>query len=147
MPNGVIYDTDAGILASAMRVSSTIIPLVIDGPEFWALCFLNITVCVLRHLDIFEPKLYHVNLPWGLTSATGSLMTFFVCFYNKHVFERYNVLYDLTKAMEECCLEIVSSLRVQVPNREVQRKVAKLLLVSCFMFFYERTSLESEEGG
>jgi len=139
MPNGVPYDTEAGILASAMRISSTIIPLVIDGPEFWCLCVLNITVCVLRHLGIFEPKVYNVDLPWGLTSATGSLMTFFVCFYNKHVFERYNTIYDLTKFMEECCLQIVSGLRVQIPDREVQRKVAKLLLVSNFMFYYERT--------
>jgi len=137
--NGVPYDTEAGILASAMRISSTIIPLVIDGPEFWALCFLNITACILRHMDIFDPHAYHVDLPWGLTNATGSLMTFFVCFYNKHVFERYNTLYDLTKYMEECTLEIVSSLRVQIPDKTVQRKVSKLLLVSCFMFYYERT--------
>lgn len=147
MPNGVPYDTEAGIMASAFRITSTIIPLVVDGIEFWALCFLNITVCILRHLDIFEPKMYNIDLPWGLTSATGSLMTFFVCFYNKHVFERYNVIYDLTKFMEECCVEMVSSLRVQVPEREVQRKVSKLLLVSCFMFFYERTGTSNAEEG
>lgn len=150
MPNGVVYDTDAGILSSAMHISSTIIPLVIDGPEFWGLCFLNITVCVLRQIGMFHPKEYKVNLPWELTGATGSLMTFFVCFYNKHVFERYNTLYDLTKKMEECILEIVSSLRVQVPEKEVQRKVAKYLLASSFMFYYERTgsgSPDEQSGG
>lgn len=144
MPNGVPYDTEAGILSSAMRISSTVIPLVIDGPEFWILCLLNLTVCWMRHNDIFHPSDYHVDLPWGLTSATGSLMTFFVCFYNKHVFERYNQVYDLTKTMEECCLQMVSTLRVQIDDKEVQRKIAKLLLVSCFMFYYERTSTDGE---
>ena len=32
------------------------------------------------------------------TRAAGSLMTFFVCFYNQHVFGRYNKLYNLTKS-------------------------------------------------
>jgi len=145
MPNGVPYDTEAGILSSAMQIRSTVIPLVIDGPEFWGLCLLNITVCILRHNGVFNPDQYHVNLPWGLTSATGSLMTFFVCFYNKHVFERYNTVYDLTKFMEECCLQMVSSLRVNGLEKEVQRKVAKLLLVSCFMFYFERTEGNSTD--
>lgn len=128
-----------------MRIASTVIPLVIDGPEFWALCLLNITVCILRHSGVFHPDAYHVNLPWGLTSATGSLMTFFVCFYNKHVFERYNTVYDLTKFMEECCLQIISSIRVNVADKEVQRKVTKLLFVSILMFYYERTGTCTEE--
>jgi predicted membrane chloride channel (bestrophin family) len=146
MPNGVPYDTEAGILASAIQIKSTVIPLVIDGPEFWILCILNITICVLRHSGFFDPTYYHINLPWGLTSATGSLMTFFVCFYNKHVFERYNTVYDLTKFMEECILQMVSNLRVSTSDREVQRKVAKLLLVSCFMFYYERTGGTEEDA-
>lgn len=148
MKNGVPYDTEAGILVTALRVTSTIIPLVIDGPEFWGLCLLNITVCCLRHLGVFNPKEYQVNLPWELTGATGSLMTFFVCFYNKHVFERYNTVYDITKKMEEIILEIVSSLCVQIPQREVQRKVAKYLLASLFMFYFERTgSSGPDEAG
>lgn len=144
MPNGVAYDTEAGILSIAFRMKHTIIPDVVDGPEFWGLCFLNISVCICRHLGIFEPRHLNVDLPWGLTGATGSLMTFFVCFYNRHVFERYNVIYDITKYMEESCLQTVSSVRVQVPDRAVQRKVSKLLLASCFMFFYEQTTGGSE---
>lgn len=145
MTGGTAYDTNAGILVTALRISSTIIPEVLAGKEFWVLCLLNLTVCISRRLEIFNPEAYNVNLPWGLTSATGSLMTFFVCFYNRHVFERYNLLYDITKQMAECCLELVSNLRVNVPEPEVQRKVSKYLLTSCFLFFFERTGEQSHE--
>lgn len=143
--SGKPYDASAGIIETALRYGSTIIPMVLEGKEFWVLLFLNLTVSITRHMDLIDPKAFHLDLPWGLTGVTGSLMTFFVCFYNQHVFGRYNKLYNLTKKMCETCLEIVSILRVQVPNKAHQRKVAKLVVSSCFMFFYERT--ESENGG
>lgn len=136
---GVQYDSSAGICATSMRVTSTIIPMVLGGFEFWVLLSLNATVCITKHAGFFDPKVWHVDLPWGLTGVTGSLMTFFVCFYNQHVFGRYNKLYDLTKKMLENCLECVSFLKIQVPNKGAQRKIAKLLIASCFMFFFERS--------
>lgn len=139
------YDASAGIIQTALKFSSTIIPMVLGGFEFWLLLFMNVGVSTLRHLGIFDPTEYHMDLPWGLTGVTGSLMTFFVCFYNQHVFGRYNKLYNLTKKMCENCLEIVSILRVQVPNKSTQRKIAKLIIASCFMFFYERTETEKEK--
>jgi len=136
---GVAYDASAGIIEVAFRFTSTIIPMVLGGFEFWLLLVMNIVVCTLRHMGIFNPEQYHVDLPWGLTGVTGSLMTFFVCFYNQHVFGRYNKLYVLSKRMTEDCLEIVSVLRVQVQNKRGQRKIAKLVIASSFMFFFERT--------
>lgn len=139
MPNGIAYDTDAGILVTSLRISQTIIPEVVRGFEFWILCALNVIVCICRHCHLFHPEDYDVNLPWGLTTATGSLMTFFVCFYNRHVFERYNLLYDISKRMEESCLEVLSFLKLSEPKKEVHLKVTKFLLTSCFLFFFERT--------
>merc|ERR1719161_1019629 len=143
---GVAYDASAGIIVTALRIASTIIPLVIDGPEFWVLLVFNSVICFARHLDLIDPEAYHLDLPWGLTGVTGSLMTFFVCFYNSHVFSRYNHLYDLTKAMEENTLELVSVLRLQIEDKRLVRKVSKLVLSSCFMFFFERTQSDCEEG-
>merc|ERR1719149_604544 len=90
--------------------------MVVTGFEFWLLLFMNCSVSFARHYCGFHPEAYHLDLPWGLTGVTGSLMTFFVCFYNQNVFGRYNKLYLLTKRMTEYCLEIISVLRVQVKD-------------------------------
>lgn len=120
--------------------------MVLQGGEFWFLLVLNITVSTSRHLGMFSPEVYHVDLPWGLTGVTGSLMTFFVCFYNQHVFSRYQKLYALTKHMGEACIEIVSILRVQVEDVVTRRKIAKLVISSCIMFFFERTECGDTVG-
>merc|ERR1719407_352295 len=105
---------------------------------------MNLVVCVTKHLNLFDPTEYHIDLPFGLTGVTGSLMTFFVCFYNGHVFGRYNKLYDLTQLMGETLLELVSYLKLQVDQRGAREKIAKLAIASCFTFFFERT--ETDEG-
>merc|ERR1719335_1297434 len=109
-------------METAFRLSSTIIPEVVKGKEFWLLLGFNVAVTSLRHFGVFEPHDYNLHLPFGLTGVTGSLMTFFVCFYNGHVFSRYNKIYDLTQAMFEQCLELISMLRVQVAHVGIQRK-------------------------
>jgi len=142
--SGVQYDTSGGIIEVAFTWSHTIIPMVLGGFEFWVLLFANVFVSTMSHLHIFHPKSYHMDLPFGLTGVTGSLMTFFVCFYNQHIFGRYNRMYSLTKRMQEQCLEIVSILRVQVPHKASQRQIAKLVITSSFMFFFERTENEAD---
>jgi len=144
---GVEYDASAGIMQTALRFKSTIFPMVLEGSEFWILLIFNLIVTFTRHMGIFTPEVYHIDLPWGLTGVTGSLMTFFVCFYNSHVFKRYQKLYHLTKHMGEACLEIVSILRTQVHNRPARRKIAKLVMSSCLMFFFERTENQEAETG
>merc|ERR1719440_409185 len=105
---------------------------------------MNLTFCFCRHMGWYHPEKYHMDLPWGLTGVTGSLMTFFVCFYNQNVFGRYNRLYSLTKRMTEDCLEVVSILRVQVKHKSAQRRIAKLVIAASFMFFFERTEGSDE---
>merc|ERR1719191_2197511 len=117
---GVAYDASAGIIVTALRIASTIIPEVLSGWEFWALLIFNSAICIARHTGAFEPHQYRIDLPWGLTGVTGSLMTFFVCFYNAHVFGRYNKLYDITQLMAETILELVSLVRLQIDDRAVQ---------------------------
>mmetsp|Transcript_94011 Transcript_94011/g.166467 ORF Transcript_94011/g.166467 Transcript_94011/m.166467 type:complete len:355 (-) Transcript_94011:113-1177(-) len=141
----VEYDTNDGIFITAVRISKTIIPEVVVCKEFWILLILNITVRTLRAYEIFEPEANDVDLPWKLTGVTGSLMAFFVCFYNGHQFTRYNMLYEITQELNETLIELNTKLRVELPNRAVQRKVAKLVLASIYIFYFERTG--SGDGG
>lgn len=136
---GVAYCATDGITWSALQFKSTIIPMVIDGIEFYGLLLLNVSVFVSCRMGWYSPADYHLNLPFFLCGATGSLMTFFVCFYNSHVFSRYQKLYHITKQMSENTLAIVSLLRVVVADIRDRRRIAKLLLASCLMFFFERT--------
>jgi len=142
----VDYDADTGMVMSAFRFKSTIIPMVVDGPEFWLFLILNVFICGLRHAGMFNPELYHCDLPWDLTGTTGSLMTFFVVFYNSHVFGRYNKLYDLTKSMLENALRTAAMLRVLVPDERVHHQVCKYMLASMMIFFFERTTNETDDA-
>jgi len=142
----VTYKPNSGITVAAFRCTSTIIPMVLKEAEFWVLLVFNITVCTLRRLDVFNPETFHVDLPWSLTGVTGSLMTFFVVFYNGHVFSRYNRLYDQTKGMCENALKVCCMLRVQVYDDLIMWKVAKWVMSSILMFFFERTNHGEDPG-
>jgi len=126
-------------VTAALRVRKTIIPDVLDGKEFWILFILNLTVRTLRAYDIIRPEVIHVDLPWHLTGVTGSLMTFFVCFYNGHQFGRYNRLYDVTQDLLEIVVQLCCKLRVEISDRQLSRKIAKLVTASVIMFFFERS--------
>lgn len=139
------YDTNDGIFITAVRFWGTIIPEVMSGKEFWILLVLNILVRTTRAYGIFDPETFDADLPWELTGVTGSLMAFFVCFYNGHQFGRYNMLYDVTQELNEVLIELNSKLRVEIPDRSVQRKIAKLVLASIYIFYFERTG--TGDGG
>lgn len=133
------YDSSSGIVVSAFRFKSTIIPMVVDGPEFWLFLILNIFICVMRHMGLFNPEIFHLDLPWDLTGTTGSLMTFFVVFYNSHVFGRYTKLYTLTKTMLECAVKVAAMLRVCIPDERIHWKICKYVMASILIFLFERT--------
>eukprot|EP00928_Gymnodinium_smaydae_P062815 TRINITY_DN46587_c0_g1_i1.p1 TRINITY_DN46587_c0_g1~~TRINITY_DN46587_c0_g1_i1.p1 ORF type:complete len:388 (+),score=73.49 TRINITY_DN46587_c0_g1_i1:224-1387(+) len=131
---GVSYDPSDSIMQTALRTKSTIIPPVIGGSTFWLLLLLNVGIVVARRTGYYEPHLYNLELPWDLTDVTGGLMTFFVCFYNQHVFGRYNKLYNIMKRMTEVGMEIVSILRAQCPSKEDRITVARLIVANIVMF-------------
>mmetsp|Transcript_79675 Transcript_79675/g.221715 ORF Transcript_79675/g.221715 Transcript_79675/m.221715 type:complete len:367 (+) Transcript_79675:165-1265(+) len=133
------YDSSLGIVTSALffRFSSTIIPSVITDKEFWILLLLNVTVFSMKALGFYHPDHWNLDLPFSLTGTTGGLMTFFVVFYNGHVFSRYNDLYDLTKEMFEVCINVAVILRVHIPDERLRWKVAQLLLSSCLVHLFE----------
>lgn len=140
------YNTEDGIVQAALRVRQTIIPDVLDGKEFWILFLLNLAVRIMRKYDIITPGAFNADLPWHLTGVTGSLMTFFVCFYNGHQFGRYNRLYDVTQDLLEIVVQLVCKLKVEIPDRQLQRKIAKLVTASVVMFFFERSGGGGDDG-
>lgn len=141
------YNTEDGIVLAALRVKQTIIPDVLDGKEFWILLILNLAVRLMRKYDVFNPGDFNADLPWHLTGVTGSLMTFFVCFYNGHQFGRYNRLYDVTQDLLEIVVQLCAKLRVEVPDRQLQRRIAKLVTGSVVMFFFERSTDSGSDTG
>lgn len=128
------YDVDEGIGEVAFRIAGTVIPEVVAAPEFWVLLILNISVRGSRALDLFHPSDLNIDLPWGLTGITSSLMTFFVCFYNGQQFGRYNHIYDVTQDMFEQAIRFASLAKLQVKHEDVQKKTAKLIVASIFIF-------------
>jgi predicted membrane chloride channel (bestrophin family) len=140
------YNTEDGIVQAALRVKQTIIPDVLDGKEFWILFILNLAIVTMRKHDIITPEAFDVDLPWHLTGVTGSLMTFFVCFYNGHQFGRYNRLYDVTQDLLEIVVQLCSKLRVEISDRQLRRKVSKLVTGSVVMFFFERSGGCGDDG-
>jgi len=72
-------------------------------------------------------------------------MTFFVVFYNSNCFGRYNDLYKVTKEMAGAILELSSSLKGRVEQKKHQRRAIRLMLASCFVFFYERENDDIKE--
>lgn len=137
----VEYDSTLGIIKSALRFRSTVIPLVILRPEFFILLGINLTVTFAYKVGYFVPDEYHTDLPLALTGVTGGLMTFFVVFYNGNVFTRYQRLYELTKGMNEHCLYVVSILDKELKDKAYTRRLSRMLLASCFLFFFERTPI------
>jgi len=73
-------------------------------------------------------------------------MTFFVVFYNGHVFGRYNDLYDRVREMFEVCVYIAHLLRVNIRDERARWKVGKLTLAATFIFCYERTDHPEDEA-
>eukprot|EP00927_Polykrikos_kofoidii_P065178 TRINITY_DN60968_c0_g1_i1.p1 TRINITY_DN60968_c0_g1~~TRINITY_DN60968_c0_g1_i1.p1 ORF type:complete len:355 (-),score=49.42 TRINITY_DN60968_c0_g1_i1:2-1066(-) len=138
----IAYDGTTGMCASALRYSSTIIPCVITDKEFWILFFMNLIVFLMRKAGLFHPEHFHVDLPWELTGTTGGLMTFFVIFYNNHVFNRYQALYESSMEAMERCTECAQLLCIHISDKRVRTKVAKYMLANICFFFLER----SQEG-
>eukprot|EP00927_Polykrikos_kofoidii_P029635 TRINITY_DN25600_c0_g1_i1.p1 TRINITY_DN25600_c0_g1~~TRINITY_DN25600_c0_g1_i1.p1 ORF type:complete len:408 (+),score=58.93 TRINITY_DN25600_c0_g1_i1:218-1441(+) len=141
----VVYQTDGGLLRSALRWRHTIIPMVLTKPEFFLFLGLNLTINWAYKAGLFNPVDYHMDLAMSLTSVTGGLMTFFVVFYNGNVFTRYSKLHVLTKTMNEKCLIIVSIISKEVKSKNVARKLGRMVLASAFVFCF--TYMKDEDRG
>jgi len=140
----VEYDAGAGIIETAFRLNSTVVVAVFGKTEFYLLLFIHLVISASFKLKYFDPGPLHLELAMGLTGITGSLMTFFVVFYNGNVFARYNQLYVLTKNMNELCLYAASIFTREIKCQDLQRKLSRMLLASAFLFFFERT--QSTDG-
>eukprot|EP00928_Gymnodinium_smaydae_P096932 TRINITY_DN8664_c0_g1_i1.p1 TRINITY_DN8664_c0_g1~~TRINITY_DN8664_c0_g1_i1.p1 ORF type:complete len:390 (+),score=97.53 TRINITY_DN8664_c0_g1_i1:264-1433(+) len=133
------YDNTIGIVRTALHFHGTVIPAVLVKAEVYILLFTNVAVGYVKRSGMYHPGEYHMDLAMNLTQITGPLMTFFVVFYNGNVFARYQLLYELSRNMNENCLYIVSIADKELKNKALLRKLARLLLCSTILFFFERT--------
>ena len=143
----VKYDPGSGIISTALRIKATVLVDVLGSFTFYWLLVFHTGVKVAVIQGYFDPEEYKIPLPMGLTGITGSLMTFFVCFYNGNVFGRFNKLYELVKNMNEQCLYAVAQLHRELNDIGTLRKVTRMLLASCFIFFFERTADDDQPEG
>lgn len=140
------YDARKGALRTVLTLKDTVIQQVLQRWEFYALMCFHFGVRISHQGGYFNPEDYGLTLPIILTHVTGSLMTFFVVFYNSNVFARYNQFYVLTKNLNESCLNVVLQLSIEVKEHKVKRKLVRMMLASCFIFFFERTPSQSTEA-
>eukprot|EP00927_Polykrikos_kofoidii_P000536 TRINITY_DN10193_c0_g1_i1.p1 TRINITY_DN10193_c0_g1~~TRINITY_DN10193_c0_g1_i1.p1 ORF type:complete len:1018 (-),score=200.57 TRINITY_DN10193_c0_g1_i1:485-3538(-) len=141
----VDYDNTRGILSVAFLLKDTVVGQVLARPEFYLLLMFHLFMVIACKSGYYDPERLHMELPMSLTGVTGSLMTFFVVFYNSHVFARYNRLYEITKNLNEYCLHTVSILSREIPCTNTRRKMARMLLASTFIFFFQRTPISQHE--
>eukprot|EP00927_Polykrikos_kofoidii_P039489 TRINITY_DN33859_c0_g1_i1.p1 TRINITY_DN33859_c0_g1~~TRINITY_DN33859_c0_g1_i1.p1 ORF type:complete len:401 (-),score=50.12 TRINITY_DN33859_c0_g1_i1:15-1217(-) len=133
----VKYDLSKGILAISLQLKSTVFANVIRRYEFYALLGFHLLVNFAIKIGYLEPAEDHVQNLNSLSRMTGTIAALYVVFYNGHVFVRFNSLYELTKSISEECLHAVAVLTREIPSKVVVRKLARLMIASAFVFFFE----------
>lgn len=142
----VKYDHTVGILGAALRYKRTVIPHVLKNPLFWILNVFHVALSVSHRLQYFSVQHDHMELPMHLTKVTGGLMTFFVVFYTSNVFKRYNMLHESARRINVHSLEIVAFLAREIKNRNTIRRLTRMIVGSCFLFYFELTPDPTEES-
>eukprot|EP00928_Gymnodinium_smaydae_P028707 TRINITY_DN21834_c0_g1_i1.p1 TRINITY_DN21834_c0_g1~~TRINITY_DN21834_c0_g1_i1.p1 ORF type:complete len:414 (-),score=57.74 TRINITY_DN21834_c0_g1_i1:109-1350(-) len=135
----ISYDPSKGIVVTALRMHATVIPLVLLKAEFYILLGINLSICYAVRTGYYDPFAIQAQLSMKLTTITGSLMTFFVVFYNGNAFSRYQKLYELVKGMIESSLYIASIIEKEIADRSLVRKLGRWLMASLMVFFFERS--------
>lgn len=132
------YDTSQGIIAVAFRLRSTVIPTVLQKSEFYFLSALNLALFHACRVGNYSPDEYHAFMSMKLTAVTGSLMTFFIVFYNAHMYARYQELHLHTRGILENVMYICAIASKELDQKRLVQKMSRWLLASCFIFFFER---------
>lgn len=125
-----------GVTRSIIHVRGSVIPLVLRNPAPYVLTVLNAATMFSVKFGYFEPEKYHVQIHPHHSAMLTALMTFFLVFYNGHVFKRYNRIHCLMMDMSELCLELASMIARSMPSRESALKLVRMLLASTFMFYF-----------
>lgn len=142
----VFYDPTEGIATIALKLGQSVIPLVLVRPEFYILLGLNLSFYYSVRVGYFVPEDSHLKLSMPLTMVTGSLMTFFVVFYNGNVFTRYNALYTLTMGIVENTVYVVSLLDREIDNKDLVRRLTRWVIASVVIHFASLTGGLTDEA-
>lgn len=137
--SGAEYDPGKGIFATAFSCRSTVVPGVMLRAEFYLFLGINLSFAYSAKTGWYDPGELHLSLDFKITALTGSLMTFFVIFYNGSVFSRYLLLDAITKNMNDNCVYIASTLVREIPDKALVRILTRWLMCSILFFFFNHT--------
>lgn len=136
------YDASASYLATAIRISHTVVPAVLGRGVFWFFLVLHLGVFVFfqfGYLDKAKDPASYLYIDWKIVSVITSMTTFFEVFYTNNVFARYLSLYNLTRYILGSLSNFAFDFRIHAGDRAqpMVRLATRFMLCSTFLFFYE----------
>lgn len=144
------YDSSAGYLATAIRISGTVVPAVLGRGVFWFFLVLHLGVFGLfqfGYLDAAKDPASYLYIDWKIVSVITSMTTFFEVFYTNNVFARYLSLYNLTRSILGSLSNFAFDFRIHAGDRAqpMVRLATRFMLCSTFLFFYELSGEVTEQ--
>mmetsp|Transcript_62655 Transcript_62655/g.186753 ORF Transcript_62655/g.186753 Transcript_62655/m.186753 type:complete len:380 (+) Transcript_62655:147-1286(+) len=143
------YDPEAGYLATAFRLTNTVVPEVLSHIEFWLFLALHMSVYVAfrnGYLDGSDEEGSMLHLGWNEMKIISAATTFFEVFYTNQCFARYNSLYSLSRKMLGNLYDFVFEVRLHLrgTSQSHVRLAGRWFTASVVLFFYETNSDVSE---
>eukprot|EP00403_Amphidinium_massartii_P017697 CAMPEP_0178409938 /NCGR_PEP_ID=MMETSP0689_2-20121128/20720_1 /TAXON_ID=160604 /ORGANISM="Amphidinium massartii, Strain CS-259" /LENGTH=665 /DNA_ID=CAMNT_0020031095 /DNA_START=48 /DNA_END=2046 /DNA_ORIENTATION=+ len=139
----VYYDPQQPVLRSIFYFRNTSFAKVLARYEFWVFMCVHIILVIFTSSELVDTS--GVEVPWDSVTAVQFFMTFFLTFYNKHCFARYQKLYTLCMSIVDGALLFVHELTAAFIFEEVEphRIVAsKYTLATVYIFFMGLTGGE-----
>jgi len=143
-PLPLYYNPQQAILKAALNFQHTCFQNVWKKSEFWAFVLIHVFLISLTHALGYDTKRLQA-LPAESAAIVQFFMTFFLTFYNKHCFARYNKLYTECMNLMDGVLLFVYEMTVSFNYDELRphRTLAvKYILATMYTFFMTLTGGE-----
>lgn len=145
------YDSDRGLLRTALSLHGTVIPKVLSSKAFWAFFAFHMIVWLsfrfgLMGREELDPAA-DFGLDWKFVGVITSITTFFEVFYSQQCYGRYQALYKTFRGMIEDSFAFAYLMRVHVGDKSPSsvRLSIRYMILSMFLQVFEMKSVESGE--
>lgn len=140
----VLYDSSAGMLATAIRFNGTVLPAVLARSDFWLMFIFHLGLCVAYrtgYLDRWEKQMGQENalsIDWTEVKVITAMTTFFEVFYSNQCFERYHLLYKESRDIIGNTYDIIINIRYYLYHKEPLHLhlASRFLLCAVVLGFY-----------
>jgi len=139
----VYYDPQQPILRAIFYFKNTAFSKVLMRYEFYVFIIVHTVFVTLTTTNVVDTD--GIEVPWDSVTAVQFFMTFFLTFYNKHCFARYQKLYSLCMNVVDGALLFVHELTASFVFEEVEpHRIAatKYTLSAVYIFFMGLTGGE-----